>query len=105
MIDDDDDDQLFIFMEYVELGPVMRHDSNNNTFFSTVTGGICDAELAGTYLLDIASGSSTVPHRSIFFCENLKLSQIENLKMIGFHALKVIGSYAATQKNGSCILL
>ena len=40
MIDDDDDDQLFIFMEYVELGPVMRHDSNNNTFYGVLIGTV-----------------------------------------------------------------
>lgn len=56
VIDDHEDDQLYMFMEYVEIGPVMTYDKATHTFKSRVTKSVCSEVCAGQYLLDIASG-------------------------------------------------
>lgn len=56
VIDDHDDDQLYMFMEYVELGPVMTYDKATHTFRSRVTGGACGEDSSALYLLDVAAG-------------------------------------------------
>lgn len=56
VIDDDEEDQLYMFIEYVEHGPVMKCDPATRSFTSTVTGAVCEEVVAGQYLLDIASG-------------------------------------------------
>mmetsp|Transcript_1205 Transcript_1205/g.3031 ORF Transcript_1205/g.3031 Transcript_1205/m.3031 type:complete len:421 (+) Transcript_1205:96-1358(+) len=56
VIDDDDGDQLYMFMEYVELGPVMVYDKATHTFASRVTGGVCSEPCAAQYLMDVAAG-------------------------------------------------
>ena len=56
VVDDDECDALYMFMEHVEKGPVMVHDPSTNTFAAAATGGPCGEPLAAAYLLDVASG-------------------------------------------------
>ena len=56
VVDDIDGDKLFMFMEYVALGPVVRRNPKTNCFTSSATGHICEEAAAGRYLLDITSG-------------------------------------------------
>ena len=56
VIDDTEDDQLFMFMEYVQVGPVMTYDKHSRSFASRVTGGVYPEISAAAFLLDVASG-------------------------------------------------
>ncbi|KAJ8609620.1 hypothetical protein CTAYLR_006284 [Chrysophaeum taylorii] len=56
VIDDQEDDQLYMFIEYVEIGPVMTYDKAARAFRSIVTGGVCCEKSSCQYLLDIAAG-------------------------------------------------
>lgn len=70
VVDDDDDDQLYMFMEYAEVGPVMTYDKMTRKFTSRVTGGVCGEVCAGQYVLDVAAGlrylhSNSIAHRDL----------------------------------------
>ena len=56
VIDDTDDDQLYMFMEYVHVGPVMTYNKLTQKFASKVTGGVYSEAVAACFLLDMASG-------------------------------------------------
>jgi len=88
VIDDNDDDQLYMFMEYVEIGPVMTYDKLTHVFKSRVTGGLCSEPSAAQYLLDIAAGlrflhANHIAHRDLK-PDNVLLSITGHIKIADF---------------------
>ena len=69
VVDDDEEDALYLFMELVALGPVVRaaragdaalidvtDDDARDTYVDAATGRVCEEAVAGAYLMDVARG-------------------------------------------------
>ncbi|KAK8815858.1 hypothetical protein WA538_004981, partial [Blastocystis sp. DL] len=88
VVDDEEQDQIYMVIEYVENGQVMYYDPSTYTFYSRKTHGVLPEEMAKKYLYDIVSGlkylhQHKVVHRDIK-PENILISKDDHCKIVDF---------------------
>ncbi|KAJ8601636.1 hypothetical protein CTAYLR_008917 [Chrysophaeum taylorii] len=86
--DDVENDRIYMFMEFVARGPVMKWDEQERVYACRITGGACGPHRAGRYIYDIANGlqflhENHIAHRDLK-PDNILLSADERCKISDF---------------------
>ncbi|KAK8794026.1 hypothetical protein WA171_003153 [Blastocystis sp. BT1] len=105
VVDDEEQDQIYMVIEYVENGQIMYYDPLTHTFSNRITHGVLTEAMAKKYLYDIVSGLQylhihKVVHRDIK-PENILISKDDHCKIVDFGVAHIFDTFNSEEGSSN----